>query len=71
MHEQRRGGEGGGGGMEKEGGKYDAFSRREKGGRAIVTPGFPVGVNWGKEQQKARDLIACVQWCGLQQQETM
>lgn len=38
----------------KEGGKYDAsLGGWRKGGRTIFPPGFPVGVNWGKEQQKA------------------
>lgn len=51
MHEKRKVGVGGVG--KKEGGKYDAFSRRRKRRRqGDFPPGFPVVVNWAKEQQK-------------------
>lgn len=38
-------------GGEKEGGKYDDFSRR-KGGRTIFLPVFPVGLTGGKSSRR-------------------
>lgn len=39
-------------GRRREGSMMLSLGGRRKGGRTIFHPDFPVGVNWGKEQQK-------------------
>lgn len=42
----------GAGKKEREGSMMLSLGGQRKGGRAVFQPGFPVGVKWGKEQQK-------------------